>query len=102
MNTIPCRCTIGGAGGKSPRSAGTKECIPKPPKTKKHIASVIQKKNDGLNRGVAPGAAAVVDALMTRPPLFSARSLFHGVAGSAMRPALERLIDLLAQSALID
>src|SRR5687768_1481933 len=68
MNTTPCRCTIGGAGGKLPWRAGTKDCIPKPPKTKNAIASVIQKKNDGLKRRTGSSAAAAgAGVVMARP-----------------------------------
>jgi len=63
MNTTPCRCTTGGAGGKLPRSAGTNECIPKPPNTNSAMTSVIQKANDGLNRRAARGAAAMAGAV---------------------------------------
>jgi hypothetical protein len=47
--------------------------MPKPPKTKKAIASVIQKKKLGLNRRAALGAAMAAGAVMAGPqtmPLF--------------------------------
>src|SRR5690606_10497961 len=68
MNTTPCRCTIGGAGGKLPWSAGRNEWIPKPANTNRHIASVIQKKNDGLKRLRTDAEAAATDAVMGPPP----------------------------------
>ena len=58
----------GGAGGKLPCSAGKNEWMPNPPKTKNAIASVIQKKNDGLNLRRVAGAAAVAGTVMANPP----------------------------------
>src|SRR5690606_28156348 len=66
-NTAPCRCTIGGAGGKSPRRAGRNEGIPHPANTNRHIASVMQKKIDGLKLRTGVEVAAATDAVMALP-----------------------------------
>jgi hypothetical protein len=83
MNTTPCRCTTGGAGGKLPWRAGTKECIPNPPKTKTHIARTIQKEKDGRNLPDLGGAAAAADSIMAGP-------LDDGTAYSQAKAAFNR------------